>query len=580
MVEHKSSDVDFQSAFMEQEEAMAAIEVGDIVTGEVLDVSDEDVIVNVGLKCEGRIKKTEFDELGETVKKGDKIQVKILAKETDEGTSRVSRVRAAQEESWNKINAAFKDKTSVQGKVVGEIKGGFQVDIGLTFLAFLPRSQATTKKRTTLPEIQNKSFDFEIRELDKRRKNIVLSRKSIIESEQLKLREETLKGIIVGAVIDGVVKNITNFGVFVDIGGIDGLVTLGDLSWGGFVKDASTIVKKGDKVKVKVLEFTPIAEPGKTPKIRLGLKQAQGDPWEEVLKKHRPGEIIEGIVKSCTNFGAFVEVIPGVDGLVHVSEISWTEHVKMASNVLKEGDKVMVKIVSIEPDKRKLSLSIKQATPDPWSQAYDEYPPNMRLKGTVTGVTNFGAFVKLPSGIEGMIHRSDISWDNEEIDPKTKLKIGDEIEVMVLKVDSENQKLSLGLKQTTSDPWNEITRTYQKNKIVEAEVVRFDSEGAWIKLDEKNEGFIPNQELSTDRNQKPENAVQIGQKVRARVTKLERKGSRIFLSIRELIKDEEASTVKKFMSSQEKSGAVTLGDMLGDSELASKLQQLVSKQSS
>ncbi len=578
MVERSSSDMDFQAAFLEQEEALSAIEVGDVVTGEVIGVTDEDVIVDVGLKCEGRIKKFEFTSLGETVKIGDKVEVKILAKETDDGTSRLSRAKAAQDERWTRVLKAFKDKTLVTGKVVGEIKGGFKVEIGLPFTAFLPRSQATLKRRAAIEDVLDKDFEFEIKELDRRRKNIVLSRKTLLEAEQSKLREETLKGITPGVIVDGVVKNITNFGVFVDIGGIDGLVTLGDLSWGGFVKDANTIVAKGDEVKVKVLEFDPAQTP---PKIRLGLKQAQGDPWDDVVRKFKPGSTLEGTVKTFTNFGAFVEVAPGVDGLVHISELSWTDHVKHPSHVLTEGQKVLVKIVSIDTEKRKVSLSIKQATPDPWSQAYDEYPPNTRIKGTVTGVTNFGVFVKLPTGIEGMIHRTDLTWDENGVDPQTMVKVGDELEVIVLKVDVEQKKMSLGLKQTSSDPWNEVTRLYQKNKIVEVEILRVGAEGAVVKLDEKTEGFIPASDISSNRNQRPEEAVQAGQTVRAKITRLERKGNRIFLSVRDLIREEEAATLKTYMSDQEsKSGSMTLGDMISDPEMAARLQELVAKQSS
>lgn len=573
MADRTGADVDFRASLEMADGGGTSVEVGDVVTGEVIQVTADEVVVDVGLKCEGRIKRAEFDSLGETVKLGDKIEVKVLSLETDEGTTRVSRVRAAQDDRWNRVVDAFKEKKLIDGKVVGEVKGGFQVDIGLPYLCFLPKSQATLKRRAALEDVQNQPLQFEIKEMDRRRKNIVLSRRSILEAERDVARGATLEAIKPGAIVEGTVKNLTNFGVFVDIGGIDGLITLGDLSWSGFVKDASSIVKKGDRVAVKVLEFDPNITP---PKIRLGLKQAQGDPWDRLMESLKVGQIIEGTIKSFTNFGAFMEIVPGVDGLIHVSELSWTEHVKHPSHVLTEGRKAMAKVMAIDTERRKVSLSIKQAAPDPWSQAYDEYPPGGRVRGVVTGVTNFGVFVKLPSGIEGMIHRTDLSWDDEDADPQQLAKTGDEFEVVILRVDVEAKKMSLGLKQTTQDPWNEATRLYQKNKIVDVEVIRFEADGAVVKLGGQFEGFIPLSDLSVERIQRPEEAVAIGQTLRAKIVRLERKGNRIYLSVRNLVREEEAATVKSYMNDQEKTGTITLGDMM-DQEMADRLKEMLNQ---
>lgn len=578
MAERPNADVDFKASFMAAAgETGPVVEAGDVVPGIVIQVTDEDVLVDVGLKCEGRIKKTEFEALGETPRVGDTIEVKVLTLETEEGTTRLSRQRAAQDERWTKVLNAFKNHELIEGKVVGEIKGGFKVDIGLPYTCFLPKSQATLKRRATLEDVQGIPLMFEIKEMDRRRKNIVLSRKSLLEAERDKARTDTLSRITVGAIIEGVVKNITNFGVFVDIGGIDGLITLGDLSWSGFVKEAGTIVKKGETVKVKVLEFDPNVEPAK---IRLGLKQAQGDPWDTIAEACKAGSIIEGTVKSFTNFGAFIEIQPGIDGLAHISELSWTNHVKHPSQVLELGARARAKVLAVNPEKRKISLSIKQAAPDPWSQVFDEFPPGTRVKGAITGVTNFGAFLKLPSGIEGMIHRTDLSWDDNPPEPQAIVKPGDEVEVIVLRIDAEEKKISLGLKQTLQDPWNETARMYQKNRVIEAEISRLVPEGAILKIDEKLEGFIPLSDLAREKIHRPEEAVSVGQKVRAKVTKLERKGSRVFLSIRDLMKEEEAQSVKSYMTDQEKSGSITLGDMIGNSQLAEQLKELVAKHSS
>ncbi|MEK8023074.1 MAG: 30S ribosomal protein S1 [Candidatus Hydrogenedentota bacterium] len=577
MAERAGADVDFKASFMAADEKGPAVEPGDVVSGIVIQLTDEDVIVDVGLKCEGRIKKSEFEALGETVSVGDTIEVKVLSLETEEGTTRLSRQRAAQDERWTRVQNAFKNQELIEGKVVGEIKGGFKVDIGLPYTCFLPKSQATLKRRATLEDVQGETLMFEIKEMDRRRKNIVLSRKTLLEGERDKVRVETLSKISVGNIIEGTVKNITTFGVFVDIGGIDGLITLGDLSWSGFVKEAGTIVKKGDVVNVKVLEFDPNVEPAK---IRLGLKQAQGDPWDSIAEACKAGSLIEGTVKSFTNFGAFIEIKPGIDGLAHISELSWTNHVKHPSQVLELGAKTLAKVLAVSAEKRKISLSIKQAAPDPWSQVFDEFPPGARVKGVITGVTNFGAFFKLPSGIEGMIHRTDLTWDENPPDPQTILKPGDEVEVIVLRIDAEEKKISLGLKQTLQDPWNEVARMYQKNKIIETEITRLTPEGAIVQLDDKLEGFIPLSDLSREKIHRPEEVVTVGQKVRAKVTKLERKGARVLLSIRDLMKEEEAHSVKTYMNDQEKSGSITLGDMIGNSQLAEQLKELVAKHSS
>lgn len=568
----KTEREDFAAALNMDLQSSAA-ESGEVVSGFVVQITDEDVVIDVGLKSEGRIKLAEFASLGETVKVGDKIDVKVLSRETDDGTIRISRQRAAQDERWTTIQNAFKNAELVSGKVIGETKGGFKVDIGLPYPCFLPSSQASLKRRTSASEVVGQSMMFEIKEMDRRRKNIVLSRRAILEKEQEGERSKTLSGIALGAIIEGTVKNITGFGVFVDVGGIDGLITLGDLSWSGFIKDASTIVKKGDLVHVKVLEYDPVATPVR---IRLGLKQAQGDPWQTVTDSVRPGAIIEGTVKSFTNFGAFVEVVPGVDGLVHISELSWTAHVKHPSNVVNIGDKVRVKIVGIDPEKKKISLSLKQATPDPWSQVYDEYPLGARVKGVITTVKDFGAFVRLPAGIEGRIHRSDLTWDENPPDPTEIVQSGQEVEVVVINIDPEQKRIGLSLKATTSDPWNDVTRQYQKNRIVEGTVTKITPEGAVVQLDEEGtEGFIALSDASRDKLTSLEGVLAVGQKVRAKVSKLERKGSRIYLSIRDLARDEELAAVKEY-SGDKQSSSHTIADVM-DPETAARLQALLTK---
>lgn len=545
----------------EFEEALSGGE-GDVVRGTVLRVTPDHIVVDVGLKGEGFIPVEEFRRLGESPAIGDTVYVKILQAETEEGTARLSRARAAQESRWDEIRAAHESGGTIRGTVVEEVKGGFRVEIGLREKAFLPASQASTRRRVVAAEILGKEMDFHVKEIDRRRKNVVVSRRALLEKEAAARTAETLARIKVGEVIEGTVKNVANFGVFVDIGGIDGLITLGDLTWSGFVKDAGTIVKRGQTVRVKVLEFDPSREP---PRIRLGLKQAQGDPWDGVADRFRPGSTVEGTVKSFTNFGAFVELEPGVDGLIHISEISYTERVEHPSKVMNLGAKVAAKVLAVDPARRKISLSLRQVGPDPWSQAFDEYPANTRVRGVVTSITQFGAFVRLPSGVEGLVHKNDLAWGDRAPDPKQVLQEGQEVEVVVLKVDVEGKRISLGMKQATADPWAEVARRYHKGAVVEVPVVRTSKDGAYVDLGvavEGVEGFIPLGELAREKPMRVEDAISVGQTVKARVVRVDKKEREVHLSVRALLMEEERRAVRGFQETQSSTG-VTLGELVG-----------------
>lgn len=542
----------------EFEEALGA-EAGDVVRGTVLRVTPEHVVVDVGLKGEGFIPAEEFHRLGETPNVGDSVEVKVLVLETEDGTVRLSRLRAAYETRWEAIRRAAEEGTTIRGTVTEEVKGGFRVDIGLREKAFLPASQASLRRRASAADLVGKELDFQVKEIDRRRKNVVLTRRTILEKEAAERLAATLRNIQVGQILEGTVKNVTSFGVFVDIGGIDGLVTLGDLTWAGFVKDASGIVKKGDRVKVKVLEFDPVRTP---PRIRLGLKQAQGDPWEGIADRYAPKSLVEGTVKSFTNFGAFVEIEPGVDGLVHISEFSWSERIDHPSKVLQVGQRVTARVLSVDPARRKVSLSLRQVGPDPWTLAVDEYPPGTRVRGTVTSLTPFGAFVRLPSGVEGLVHKNDLAWGDRAPDPKEVLKEGQEIEVVVLKVDAAEKRISLGLKQTKADPWGEVTRRYPRGSVVEARIVRTNKEGAFVDLEGDVEGFIPIGDLARERPARIEDAVSVGKTVRAKVTRLDKKTKQVTLSVRALVEEEERKAMRSFQEGQS-SGGVTLGELVG-----------------
>lgn len=542
----------------EFEDALSA-EAGDIVEGAVLRVTSEHVVVDVGLKGEGFIATEEFTRLGETPKVGDVVAVKILSLETEEGTVRLSRARAAQESRWAEIRAAHESGTPVQGTVVEEVKGGFRVDLGIREKAFLPASQASLRRRASAAELLNKTLDFVVKEVDRRRKNVVLSRRPLLEKEAASRQADTLKSLEIGSILEGTVKNITSFGVFVDVGGIDGLVTLGDLTWAGFVKDASTVVQKGARVKVKVLEFDPAKEP---PRIRLGLKQAEGDPWDGVASRYAPKALVDGKVKSFTNFGAFVELEPGVDGLIHVSELSWTERVDHPSKVLEIGQAVRARVLAVDAERRKISLSLRSVGPDPWTQAYDEYPANTRVRGVVTSITQFGAFVRLPTGVEGLVHKNDLSWGERAPEPRHILKEAQEVEVVVLKVDVEQKRISLGMKQAKPDPWADTMRKYHKGATVEARIARTNKEGAFLELEGEVEGFVPLNELARERPARIEDVIAVGEMLKARVIRVEKKTKQIVLSVRALLMEEERKAVNAFEKAQTTSG-VTLGELVG-----------------
>lgn len=574
MVEQSGSDGDFRATFLSSEDSYKPAGTGDIVVGDVVQITAEDVVVDVGLKGEGRVKRSEFTELGEDVKIGDRIEVKIVSIWAEEGTARLSRLRVIQDEQWKTVRDAFRDNKPVTGKIIGDVKGGFTVDVGLPFHAFLPRSQATLRKKADLAELEGQSFEFEIKELDRKRKNIVVSRRSLLEADMIKQRTATLAKIEPGQIIEGVVKSITNFGVFVDVGGIDGLIMLGDLTWSGFVKDAGTIVSKGETLKIKVLDCDRTKEP---PRIRLGLKQVTGEPWQSIPPEVKPGATVDGTVKSFTNFGVFVELTPGVDGLAHISELTWSQHVKHPSEVLTLGDKVRVKVVSMDLENRKISLSIKQTAPDPWSQAADELLPGSRVTGTVSGVTKFGVFVRLPSGIEGMIHKSDLSWEKEIEDPGELYSVGQSLAVCVLRLDPEEKKLSLGVKQTQTDPWTDIQKLYQKNKIIETVVSRITPDGVIVDLEYNLTGIIPLGDLAHPRPTNAEDVVSVGETIRAKVVRHDRRNNRVFLSAAAVDKAEAAATVKNFMDDQAQSASITLGDLVVNEEIAARLKEMVSK---
>ena len=437
--------------------------------------------------------------------------------------------------------------------VVSRVKGGLAVDIGVK--AFLPGSQVDLRPVRNLETLVGQKLQFKIIKFNKRRGNIVLSRRALLEKERKRMRETTLQTLQVGQIIDGVIKNITDYGAFIDLGGIDGLLHVTDMSWGR-VNHPSEIFQVGDELKVKVLKFDP-----ETERVSLGLKQLQPDPWMDAGMRYPIGKRLQGKVVSLTDYGAFVELEPGIEGLIHVSEMSWTKRVKHPSKMVSIGDVAEAIVLDVDEGNRKISLGMKQIEPNPWSVIEERYPVGTHVRGTVRNITNFGVFIGLEEGIDGLVHVSDVSWTEQIKHPSEKFKKGDEVEAVVLKIDKENEKFSLGIKQLQPNPWDDISRRYPIGTEITGEVTSVTDFGAFVKLEEGIEGLVYSSELAAERVEKPSDVVQPGQVVKALVVKVDAVEGKISLSVR-AVNDRQEREALKELAQQSKSQTATLGDLL------------------
>jgi small subunit ribosomal protein S1 len=444
---------------------------------------------------------------------------------------------------------------------VARVKGGLAVDIGVK--AFLPGSQVDLRPVRNLEHVVGQKLQFKIIKFNKRRGNIVLSRRALLETERRKLRETTLQTLAPGQIIDGVIKNLTDYGAFIDLGGIDGLLHVTDMSWGR-VSHPSELFNVGDEIKVKVLKFDVESE-----RVSLGLKQIQPDPWIDASIRYPVGKRVEGKVVSLAEYGAFVELEAGIEGLIHVSEMSWTKRIKHPSKVVSVGDDVESIVLDVDERERKIALGMKQIEENPWSVIEESYPIGTRVTGTIRNITNFGIFVGLEEGIDGLVHVSDVSWTEQIKHPGEKFKKGDAIEAVVLKIDKENEKFSLGIKQLQANPWEEILKKYPVGNEVTGEVTRVADFGAFVKLEEGIEGLIYSSELSTERIDNPSEVVSEGQQVTALVVKVDPTEQKISLSIKALSDKEQREALKKLAVEQSRSQTATLGDLLAE-KLAQK----------
>ena len=495
---------------------------GSIVKGKILEIKPQVVLVDIGYKSEGAIPANEFED--EDIQVGDEVEVLLERLENDEGMVVLSKEKAAHRQNWEKIYHVFKDGGLVKGKVKSVVKGGLMVNVGVE--AFLPGSQIDIIPPKDLNEYVGKVYEFKIVKINDERKNIVLSRREVIEAERAEQRQKFLESVNPGDKVIGVVKNITDFGAFVDLNGMDGLLHITDMSWGR-LNHPSELLGIGQKIEVQILEVNREKE-----RVSLGLKQLQNNPWENIEGRYPVGHKVRGKVTKLVAYGAFVEVEEGVEGLIHVSELSWTKRIARPSDVLTVGQVVEAVVLGINTDERKISLGVRQLEPNPWDDIDARYPIGTQLKRPVRNLTAYGAFVELEEGIDGMIHVSDLSWTRKINHPSELLKKGQEVDAVVLGIDKANQRISLGMKQLDTDPWSIIDTRFKVGDVVKGRVAKIASFGAFVELEDDIDGLVHISQISEERIEKVKDKLNVGDEVEARVIKVDKVERRIGLSIK------------------------------------------------
>jgi small subunit ribosomal protein S1 len=554
--ENADMNVDMNDMEALYAQSLERLKEDEIVKGTVVQVTKDHVLVDVGFKSEGQIPIEEFaDDDGKyDIRVGDKVDVYIEKSENENGLVVLSKEKADQFILWEEIRKACEDNEIVEGKIVAKIKGGLVVDIGVK--AFLPGSQIDLHPVRDLDSLLGKKFRFKIVKFNRKRGNIVLSRRALLEQEREEQKKETLKILEEGMVLEGVVKNITDYGAFIDLGGIDGLLHITDISWGR-VNHPTEQLKIGDKVQVKVLKFDREKE-----RVSLGMKQIKPNPWDTAANNYAPGNRVKGKVVSLTDYGAFLELQEGIEGLVHISEMSWTKNIKSPTQVVSLGDVVDAVVLSVDAENKRISLGLKQVEENPWEIISKKYKPGTVIKGTVKNVTEFGIFIGTEEGVDGLVHISDLSWIRKVKHPAELYKRGQEVEAVVLNVDPEAERFSLGIKQLTEDPWKkEIPSRYQPGTIVEGEVVSITNFGVFLKLEDDVEGLIHVSELAKGRVDDPHKFCNVKDRLKAMVVNLDPAEKKIGLSIKALDQDQDEGSVAEYMKKQE-SQTSQLGDVL------------------
>jgi small subunit ribosomal protein S1 len=547
---------DFAAILDKWEQGLSKLKEGEVVKGKIIRILEKDVIVDIGYKSEGIIPRDEFRGVDGTlsIEEGDEVQVLLERTEDAQGYVVLSKEKAEKLKIWDVVESAYETGVSVEGRIIDRIKGGLKVDIGLP--AFLPGSLVDIRPIRNLDSLKGQTFPMRVIKVNKRRGNIVLSRKAILEEENAEKKEKTLEELEEGKIIRGTVKNLTDYGAFIDLGGIDGLLHITDMSWGR-INHPSEKFQISDQVDVVVLKFDRERE-----RVSLGFKQLQDDPWESVPERFPNGAKIRGKVVSLTDYGAFVEVEEGVEGLVHVSEMSWTKRVKHPSKVLNPGDMVECVVLELDVPGRRLSLGLKQTEPNPWDMISSNYRVNDTINGTVRNITDFGAFIEIEEGIDGLVHISDMSWTRRVKHPEEVLEKGQEVEAIILKIDSENQRLSLGIKQLQPNVLEDFFKSHSVGDVMGGEIVRLTEFGAFVKLMEDIEGLVHVSEMSEERIERPEDSFKTGQNVQVKIIKMDPAEKKVGLSIKQAAGLESSVEVGDLRDMEEVSSKATLGDLL------------------
>ena len=540
------------------EESMRSVQPGEIVRGRVVNIGPEFVTIDIGYKSEGHIPLAEFRQRdGQlTVSEGDEIEVYFDSADSDQEGIVLSRAKAEQFRIWRDIEEAFNSHTPVDGSIVGKVKGGLRVDIGVA--AFLPGSHVDIRPIRDLDQFLGKTGKFAILKYNRARSNVVVSRRAVLEQERTALREETLKVLEEGVILEGTVKNITDYGAFVDLGGLDGLLHITDMSWGR-IGHPSEMIKAGETLKVVVLKFDVEKE-----RVSLGLKQLVPDPWGSVTERYLPGSRVQGKVVSLADYGAFVELEQGVEGLLHVSEMSWTKRISHPSKLLSVGDEVEIVVLDLDPAHRRISLGLKQVSPNPWETVRATHPVGSRIHGKVKSITDFGVFIEVEEGIDGLAHISDLHWTRKIKHPSELFKKGDEVDAVILGIDVDNERISLGIKQSAADPWVTLQQEHPVGSRINGKVTSVTDFGVFVEVADGIEGLIHISQLSTERVEKPSALFEVGNTVEAEVIHIDPREHKMGLSVKALRRSEERAEMEAYLQREREGARFSFEDILGE----------------
>ncbi|MBN2809637.1 MAG: 30S ribosomal protein S1 [Deltaproteobacteria bacterium] len=548
-------DDDFAAMFEESIKGKD-VKIGGLVTGTVVLVSDNDVVIDIGYKSEGHIPINQFrNSNGEcTVAAGDEVDVFLERYEDEHGNIQLSRTKAERMKVWEEIKRIADEDQTIEGVITSKVKGGLSVDIGVA--AFLPGSQIDLKPVRNLDKLIGERYKFRILKHNQKRNNVVISRRAVLEESRELMKEQLLDKLQEGAVVEGVVKNITDYGAFIDLGGLDGLLHITDISWGR-VNHPSERINVGETIKVKIIKYDQDRQ-----RVSLGIKQLKEDPWTNAAENYPVGTKVTGKVISIKDYGAFVEIEEGIESLVHVSEMSWTKKIKHPTQIVNVGDEIDAVVLSIDPEKRRISLGMKQVEPNPWDSLIDKYPVGTKIEGEIKNITDFGLFVGIENDIDGLVHISDISWSKRLKHPGEIYKKGDTIQAVVLNLDTANQRFSLGIKQLNEDPWKNISEKLMSNDHVTGVVTNITDFGAFIELEDGVEGLVHISEITADKDKKTEDVLKVGDTVTAKILNINNDDRKIGLSIKAFLEEKEKMESGEYITDSFQKGKVSLGEIL------------------